>query len=67
MKLAVKRSLKNGFLFLELKHIIVEILNYQQLEKLQEVLNIRLNEMLEEEEKVLCNIDCLELFKCSFT
>lgn len=39
-----------------------EILNYQQLEKLQEVLNARLNETLEEEEKVLCNNDYLELF-----
>ena len=42
---------------MELKHIIVEILNYQQLEKVQEVLNIRQNETLEEEEKVFCNND----------
>lgn len=39
-----------------------EILNYQQLEKLQEVLNTRLNENVEEEEKVLDNNDYLELF-----
>lgn len=39
-----------------------EILNYQQLEKLQEVLNTRLNEAFEEEEKVLDNSDYLDLF-----
>lgn len=39
-----------------------EVLNYQQLEKLQEVLNTRLNEDVEEEEKVLDNSDYLELF-----
>lgn len=39
-----------------------EILNYQQLEKLQEVLNARLNEAFEEEEKVYDNNDYLELF-----
>lgn len=39
-----------------------EVLSYQQLEKLQEVLNTRLNEDAEEEEKVLDNNDYLELF-----
>ncbi len=39
-----------------------EVLNYQQLQKLQEVLNARLNENFEEEEKVLNNEDYLELF-----
>lgn len=39
-----------------------EILSYQQLEKLQEVLNTRLNENMEEEVKVLDNSDYLELF-----
>lgn len=39
-----------------------EVLSYQQLEKLQEVLNTRLNESVEEEEKILDNNDYLELF-----
>lgn len=39
-----------------------ELLNYQQLEKLQEVLNTRLREDSEEEEKILDNNDYLELF-----
>lgn len=39
-----------------------EILNYQQLQKLQEVLNTRLKESSEKEEKILDNYDYLELF-----
>ncbi len=39
-----------------------EVLSYQQLEKLQEVLNTRLNEDAEEEERILDNNDYLELF-----
>lgn len=39
-----------------------EILNYQQLQKLQEVLHVRLSESPEKEDKVLDNYDYLELF-----
>ena len=39
-----------------------EELNYQQLEKLQQVLLVRLNDESETEEKVLDNSDYLELF-----
>ena len=39
-----------------------EILNYQQLQKLQAVLHVRLSESPEKEDKVLDNYDYLELF-----